>query len=164
MSTPPSLARHATRVVVTGIGAITPLGNSVRDTWRAMLANRLDPMCLYALAATDEALRDARLDPDTLPDATRTEIGVVFGTGIGGLQTFQNQSEAFWKSGPTKVSPFFIPMMIPDMAPGIISIHYGFRGPNHCVVSACATGNHSIGDGLSLIREGHAEIVVCGGR
>ena len=201
MSTPPSLARHATRVVVTGIGAITPLGNSVRDTWRAMLAgrsgaahiasfdatdyktrfacevkafdprgvvdqklaNRLDPMCLYALAATDEALRDARLDPDTLPDATRTEIGVVFGTGIGGLQTFQNQSEAFWKSGPTKVSPFFIPMMIPDMAPGIISIHYGFRGPNHCVVSACATGNHSIGDGLSLIRDGHAEIVVCGG-
>src|SRR5258705_6279154 len=82
---------------------------------------------------------------------------------MGGLQTFQNQSEAFWKSGPTKVSPFFIPMMIPDMAPGIISIHYGFRGPNHCVVSACATGNHSIGDGLSLIREGHAEIVVCGG-
>jgi 3-oxoacyl-[acyl-carrier-protein] synthase II len=198
MKSSPSLTR---RVVVTGIGAVTPLGNSVRDTWRAMLAgrsgaaaiasfdastyktnfacelkafdprgvvdrklaNRLDPMCLYALAATDEALRDARLDPDSLPEATRSNIGVVFGSGIGGLQTFQQQSEVFWRNGPSKISPFFIPMMIPDMAPGIISIHYGFRGPNHCVVSACATGNHSIADALALIRDGHADIVVSGG-
>jgi 3-oxoacyl-[acyl-carrier-protein] synthase II len=196
-----SRLRPERRVVVTGIGAVTPLGNSVAESWRAMLAgrsgaapitgfdasgyrttfacelkafdpraivdrklaNRLDPMCLYAIAAADEALRDARLDPETLPDTTRANIGVVFGTGIGGLQTFQQQTESFFRNGPAKVSPFFIPMMIPDMAPGIISIHYGFRGPNHCVVSACATGNHSIADAVSLIRDGHAEIIVCGG-
>jgi 3-oxoacyl-[acyl-carrier-protein] synthase II len=190
-----------TRVVVTGIGAITPLGNSVPATWRAMLAgvsgaapitafdaseygttfacevhdfdpallidrklaNRLDRVCLFALWATDEALRDARLSREQTTEALRENIAVVFGTGVGGIQTFQEQTEALIRGGPKRLSPFFIPMMIPDMTSGIVSIQNGFRGPNHSVVSACATGNHSIADAAALIRGGHADIVVCGG-
>jgi 3-oxoacyl-[acyl-carrier-protein] synthase II len=189
------------RVVVTGMGAVTPVGNSVPDFWRALLAgtsgarpitrfdatgfdttfacelagfdpravmdrklaNRLDPVCHYALAAADEALRDAGLGREAMTDALRDRTGVVFGTGVGGIQTFQQQSAAFVRGGPRKVSPFFIPMMIPDMAPGIVSIEYGLRGPNHCVVSACATGNHNLADGLALIRDGQADVIVCGG-
>lgn len=189
------------RVVITGLGAVTPLGLSTAATWRAMLAGvsgaagitrfdsagygttfacevkgfdplgymdrklarRLDPVCQYALAAADEALRDAGLAPEVIPDALRNEIGVVFGTGIGGIQTFQDQAEAWVRGGPRKISPFFIPMMIPDMTPGIISIQHGFRGPNHCVVSACATGNHNLADAIALVRAGHANVVVSGG-
>ncbi len=195
------LPSQRTRVVVTGIGAITPLGNSVAATWRAMLAgvsgaapitafdaceytttfacevrdfdpaalidrklaNRLDRVCLFALWSTDEALRDAGLTREQTTDALRENIAVVFGTGVGGIQTFQEQSYALFKGGPKRLSPFFIPMMIPDMTSGIVSIQYGFRGPNHSVVSACATGNHSIADAAALIRGGLAEIVVCGG-
>ena len=191
--------RH--RVVITGLGAITPLALSVPGLWRAMLegtsgaapissfdasghdttfaceikgfdardfmdrklANRLDPVCHYALAAADEALRDAGLDAATLTDSQRDRIGVVFGSGIGGIQTFQEQSAAFIRGGPKRVSPFFIPMLIPDMVPGIISIEYGLRGPNHAVVTACATGNHNIADAALLIRDGQADAIVCGG-
>jgi len=81
-----------------------------------------------------------------MTELQRERAGVVFGSGIGGLQTFQEQTEAYLKGGPRRLSPFFIPMMIPDMASGMIAIRYGFRGPNHCVVSACATGNHNIAD------------------
>jgi 3-oxoacyl-[acyl-carrier-protein] synthase II len=87
----------------------------------------------------------------------------VFGSGIGGLQTFQEQTMSYIKGGPRRLSPFFIPMMIPDMASGVIAIRHGFRGPNHCVVSACATGNHNIGDATSLIRNGDADLMLCGG-
>ena len=191
--------RH--RVVITGLGAITPLALSVPGLWSAMLegasgaapitsfdttgqdttfaceikgfdardfmdrklANRLDPVCHYALAAADEALRDAGLDAATLSDAQRERIGVVFGSGIGGIQTFQEQSAAFIRGGPKRVSPFFIPMLIPDMVPGIISIEYGLRGPNHAVVTACATGNHNLADAALLIRDGQADAIVCGG-
>jgi 3-oxoacyl-[acyl-carrier-protein] synthase II len=191
--------RH--RVVITGLGAITPLGISVPALWRAMLAgtsgaapiasfdaagydttfaceikgfdardfmdrklaNRLDPVCHFALAAADEALRDSGLDASTLTDQQRERIGVVFGSGIGGIQTFQEQSAAFIRGGPKRVSPFFIPMLIPDMVPGIISIEYGLRGPNHAVVSACATGNHNLADAAMLIRDGQADAIVCGG-
>jgi 3-oxoacyl-[acyl-carrier-protein] synthase II len=191
--------RH--RVVITGLGAITPLALSVPGLWRAMLegtsgaapivsfdttgqdttfaceikgfdardfmdrklANRLDPVCHFALAAADEALRDAGLDAAALTDAQRERIGVVFGSGIGGIQTFQEQSAAFIRGGPKRVSPFFIPMLIPDMVPGIISIEYGLRGPNHAVVTACATGNHNIADAALLIRDGQADAIVCGG-
>ena len=191
----------ARRVVITGIGAVTPLGLTATSTWRAMLAGvsgaagitrfdtagfdttfacevkgfdpltcmdrklarRLDPVCQYALAAADEALRDAGLAMESIPDSLRNEIGVVFGTGIGGIQTFQDQAEAWVRGGPRKISPFFIPMMIPDMTPGIISIQYGFRGPNHCVVSACATGNHNLADAIALVRAGQANVVVTGG-
>ncbi|MFI5310084.1 MAG: beta-ketoacyl-ACP synthase II [Gemmatimonadales bacterium] len=189
------------RVVITGIGAVTPLGLTAAATWSAMLegrsgaapitrfdttgytttfacevkgfdpltvmdrklARRLDPVCQFALAAAAAALNDAGLEPGKIPEAERERIGVVFGTGIGGIQTLQEQSESLLKGGPRKLSPFFIPMIIPDMAAGIISIEYGFRGPNHSVVSACATGNHSLADAAALVRAGQADIIVAGG-
>jgi 3-oxoacyl-[acyl-carrier-protein] synthase II len=188
-------------VVVTGMGAITPIGLSVPAFWDALLkgtsgaaritafdpsafdttfacevkgfdphdymerkeAKRLDPFCHYAVAAADEALRDAGLTGDALPAATRERAGVIFGTGIGGLLTFQRQTEEYVRGGPHRLSPFFIPMMIPDMASGVIAIRHGFRGPNHCVVSACATGNHNIADAVKYIRDGDADLVLCGG-
>jgi 3-oxoacyl-[acyl-carrier-protein] synthase II len=189
------------RVVVTGMGALTPIGNTVGEFWSAALrgesgatpitrfdasafdtrfacevkgfdplefldrklTKRLDPFCQYAIVAADEALRDAGIDPPMLSAEAKSRIGVIFGSGIGGLQTLQAQSAVFQKSGPNRLSPFFVPMMISDMAAGIISIRHGFTGPNHCVVSACATGNHNIADGLAAIRSGDADIVLCGG-
>jgi 3-oxoacyl-[acyl-carrier-protein] synthase II len=189
------------RVVVTGMGALTPIGNTVGEFWSAALrgesgatpitrfdasafdtrfacevkgfdplefldrklAKRLDPFCQYAIVAADEALRDAGIDPSLLSADAKSRVGVIFGSGIGGLQTLQAQSAVFQKSGPHRLSPFFVPMMISDMAAGIISIRHGFTGPNHCVVSACATGNHNIADGLLAIRSGDADIVLCGG-
>jgi len=189
------------RVVVTGMGALTPIGNTVGEFWSAALrgesgaapitrfdasafdtrfaaevkgfdplefldrklTKRLDPFCQYAIVAADEALRDAGIDPPTLSTEAKSRIGVIFGSGIGGIQTLQAQSSEFQKHGPRRLSPFFVPMMISDMAAGIISIRHGFTGPNHCVVSACATGNHNIGDGLAAIRAGDADIILCGG-
>src|SRR5688572_8342638 len=175
-----------TRVVVTGMGAITPLGLSTADFWDALLAgrsgaapitafdasawettfacevkgfdaaaymdrklaNRLDPYAQYAMAAAAEALRDASLDADALPAEARDRVGVIFGSGIGGIQTLQKQTITLHTQGPRRVSPFLIPMMIPDMAAGMISMRYGFRGPNHAVVTACATGNDNIADAV----------------
>lgn len=189
------------RVVVTGMGAITPLGLNVPEFWQNLvagtsgaatitafdaseysttfacevkgfdplehmdrkLANRLDLFIQYSLAAAGEALRNSGLPLDTMPQHERDMIGVVFGSGQGGLQTFQQQTKNWLEGGPRKISPFFVPMMITDMAPGAISMHYGFRGPNHSVVSACATGNHNILDALMLIRQGSAEVMVAGG-
>jgi 3-oxoacyl-[acyl-carrier-protein] synthase II len=209
--TSPSAARAANgrttdhrgrqRVVVTGMGAITPLGLSVPAFWEAMLAGksgsatitafdasaftthfaceikgfdplnyldrkqaqRLDRFAQFAVASAEEALRDAGVTADTLSMLQRERAGVVFGSGIGGLQTFQEQTQAYLKGGPRRLSPFFIPMMIPDIASGVIAIRYGFRGPNHCVVSACATGNHNIADATSFIRYGDADLILCGG-
>jgi len=193
--------RGRPRVVVTGIGAITPLGLSAPSFWEAMLASqsgaaritgfdasaftthfacevkgfdplnyldrkqaqRLDRFAQFAAAAADEALKDAGIGPDTLSPLARERAGVIFGSGIGGLQTFQEQTQAYLKGGPRRLSPFFIPMMIPDMASGFIAIRHGFRGPNHCVVSACATGNHNIADGTASIRNGEADLILCGG-
>ena len=189
------------RVVVTGIGALTPLGLTAPATWEAMLAgvsgaapirafdasgfsttfacelkgwnaldhmdrklsNRLDPFAQYAVVAADEALRDAGLDGDALDAEAKDRVGVVFGSGQGGLQTFQEQTRAYLQGGARKLSPFFVPMMITNIAAGVISIRHGFRGPNHCVVSACATGNHNLADGMEAIRRGEADVVVCGG-
>ena len=189
------------RVVVTGLGAVTPLGIGVAKFWTALVsgksgaapirqfdasgldttfacevkgfdplatldrkqANRLDPVTHFAVAATDEALRDAGLEADRLSEGERSRIGVVFGSGIGGIQTFQRQAEAWVRGGPKRISPFFIPTKIPDMTTGVISMRYGFRGPTHCVVSACATGNHNIASALSLIRAGEADVVIAGG-
>jgi 3-oxoacyl-[acyl-carrier-protein] synthase II len=189
------------RVVVTGLGALTPLGLSAPDTWAAMLAGtsgaadirafdasgfstrfacelkgwdpldfidrktagRLDPFAQYALAVADEALRDAGIDSAAMTAGERERAGVIFGTGQGGMQTFQAQTRAYMEGGPRRLSPFFVPMMIADMAAGIISIRHGFRGPNHCVVSACATGNHNIADAMEAIRRGEADVLVCGG-
>jgi 3-oxoacyl-[acyl-carrier-protein] synthase II len=189
------------QVVITGMGAITPLGLTVADTWAAMLAGatgagpitafdastwsttfacevkhfdpvnymdrklagRLDPYAQYAVAAAAEAIRDAGLDPTTMPASATDRIGVIFGSGIGGIQTFQRQAFVFREHGPRRISPFFVPMMIPDMAAGAISILYGLRGPNHCVVTACATGNHNLADALYSIRRGESDVVICGG-
>ena len=189
------------RVVITGMGALTPLGNSVDAFWEAMMrgesgaapitlfdtedfptkfacelkgfnarealgtkaVNRLDRFAQFAMVAAEQAVRDAGLDGDDIPQAEKDRIGVVFGSGIGGLQTFQDQTAIHLERGPRRISPFFIPMMIPDIASGHISMKYGFRGPNYCIVSACATGNNNLGDAYMLIRQGQAEAILSGG-
>ncbi|MEM9664984.1 MAG: beta-ketoacyl-ACP synthase II [Bacteroidota bacterium] len=189
------------RVVVTGMGALTPIGLSVDAYWDAMMqgesgaapityfdadgldtnfacelkgfdpldyvdrkqARRLDYFAIYAMAVARQAIEDARLDPGGLSEAERARIGVVFGTGIGGIKLFDGQAAAYREHGQRRISPFFIPMLIPDMAAGLISIEYGLMGPNYCVVSACATGNNNIGDAYLLIRSGMADAMVCGG-
>ncbi len=194
----PDPQRH---VVVTGLGAVTPLGLSVPDFWEALLrgtsgarliesfdtsdlpvrfacevrgfdplayldrkkARHLDHFCHYAIAAADEALRDAGLRPEELPAAERERCGVIIGTGVGGMKTFLEQTRVLLTQGARRISPFFIPMLIPNMASGYLAIRYGFQGPSHCVVSACATGNHCLADALDLIRSGQADLIVCGG-
>lgn len=189
------------RVVVTGIGAITPIGLSADEFWNNMMnsvsgsalikgfdtsrvttkfacelkgfdatnyidkktARRLDPYAQYALASTAEAVKDSGIDTSTLSDSERGRIGVIFGSGIGGMQTFYQQSLVNDKEGPKRVSPFFIPMLIPDIAAGHISMQYGFRGPNYCIVSACATANNNMIDAYMLIQNGFADVIVSGG-
>ncbi len=191
----------ARRVVVTGMGALTPIGHSAGAFWNGLMngtsgartiesfdpeglrttfacelkdfdpadhldkkaVRRMDPFCQYALVASDEALSDAGIDVDALAQAAKDRIGVAYGSGIGGIQTFRDQSEYFLNHGETRTSPFFIPMLIPDIAAGQIAMRYGFRGPNHATVSACATGNHNIGDAYRLIRGGEIDGAVCGG-
>ncbi|NUN10242.1 MAG: beta-ketoacyl-ACP synthase II [Ignavibacteriaceae bacterium] len=126
-------------------------------------ARRMDPFCQYAIACAGMVLKDAGIDTSTLSEDERNNFGVVFGSGIGGIQTFYNQATTLNNNGPDRVSPFFIPMLIPDIAPGHISIQYGLRGPNHCIVSACATANNNIIDSYLLIKEGMADWILTGG-
>ena len=189
------------RVVVTGMGVLTPIGLTVQEFWDAMMnsksgaatitsfdtskldtkfacplkgfdpflyidkktVKRLDPYAQYALSAAAQAIADSGLDVANLSESEKAKIGVIFGSGIGGIQTFYQQAVINNTQGPSRISPFFIPMMIPDIAAGYISIQYGFRGPNYCIVSACATANNNIIDSYFLIREGIAEIIVSGG-
>jgi 3-oxoacyl-[acyl-carrier-protein] synthase II len=189
------------RVVVTGMGALTPLGPTVEEYWDGLVAGRsgaatigsfdpeglrvtfacelegfdveehldakqarrMDPFCQYALVSAEQAIHDAGLDPDTMPQEEKDRIGVIVGTGIGGMQVFRDQTEYFLDNDEARTSPFFIPMLIPDIAAGQIAMQHGFRGPNHAMVSACATGNHNIGDAYRLIREGDMDAAVCGG-
>lgn len=189
------------RVVVTGLGALTPIGNSVPAYWEAMMAGRsgaapithfdasdypttfacevkdfdagdyldrkearrLDPFAQYAIVAADEALKDAGLDTDTFSEEEKAQTGVVFGSGIGGMKLFQDQVVEFAAHGPRRLSPFFVPMMIIDMAPGLISIRHGLHGPNYATVSACATANNAIADAALVIRAGLADTMVAGG-
>ena len=189
------------RVVVTGMGALTPIGLTVDEFWDGMMngrsgartitsfdtdglrvdfacqlkdfdaedyldrkqVRRMDPFCQYGLIAADAAIRDAGLEGDDMSQRDKDRTGVVYGSGIGGMQTFRDQAEFFMETGERKVSPFFIPMLIPDIASGQIAMQHGFRGPNHAVVSACATGNHNIGDAYRMIREGDMDRAVCGG-
>ncbi|HYE58253.1 MAG TPA: beta-ketoacyl-ACP synthase II [Rhodothermales bacterium] len=189
------------RVVVTGMGALTPIGNNVPDFWRALLAGtsgaapitrfdtthyetkfacevknfraedyldrklvrRMDPFAHYAATVANEALRDAGFDTSTLSEEQRDRFGVVFGSGQGGFQTFQQQTTVLITEGPNRISPFFIPMLITDIAPGHISMMHGLRGPNHSAVSACATGNHNLIDAFLLIQRGAADVMVTGG-
>jgi 3-oxoacyl-[acyl-carrier-protein] synthase II len=187
------------RVVVTGIGALTPLGNSLPEFWNAIKngvcgagpitrfdaskfktqfacevknfdptafidkreARRMDPFTHYALAVSDEAIRDSGILEQTLD---KDRVGVIWGSGIGGLTTFSQEIIDFGKGdGTPRFSPFFIPKMIIDIASGYISIQHGFRGPNYGVVSACATSTHAIIDAFNLIRLGKANVIVTGG-
>ena len=186
------------RVVVTGMGALTPIGLSVDEYWNAMMrgasgaatithfdtaafnthfacelkgfkanefldrkaAQRMDPFSQYALIASDMAVGDAGLSAkDTDPD----RIGVVFGSGIGGMTTYDTQFTNYMQGGPRRISPFFIPMLIPDIAAGNISIKHGFKGPNYATVSACATASHAIGDAFRIVQYGDADAMLCGG-
>ncbi len=186
------------RVVITGIGMVTPLGLSTRETWEGILAMRsgigpitrfdptgfktrfagevkgFDPLnymdrktarrsdrfVQFALAAAQEALRDADLEI-TPQIAPRT--GVIVGTGIGGIESLANGFRVLWDRGPSRVSPLLIPMMIPDMAAGQLAISFGAMGINYCPVSACATGSHALGEAMEAIARGAADVVLAGG-
>jgi 3-oxoacyl-[acyl-carrier-protein] synthase II len=187
------------RVVVTGLGAITPVGNDVATTWRALLegksgagpitkfdassfavrfacevkdfdplqymdrkeAKRADLFTQYAVSAAVQAMRDAGLDSGTGYDPDRT--GVIVGSGIGGLKTFEEQHDVYRERGPSKISPFFIPMFISDIAAGIVSMQFNAKGPNYATVSACATSAHAIGDAFRTIQYGDADVMITGG-
>lgn len=186
------------RVVITGIGALTPIGNSKEEFWNGLIAGkngaglitkfdttnhttkfafelkdfdptsyidkkevkRMDAYTHYALATAAMALEDSQLD---LSKINPEMAGVVFGSGIGGIQTFEDQHNAYIQGGPKRVSPFFVPMMIPDIAAGQISIKYGLKGPNYATVSACATSSHAIADAFMLVQRGSADIMFTGG-
>lgn len=186
------------RVVVTGLGAVTPLGNDVSTFWENLLtgksgvgpitqfdasnlevriaaevkdfdpvglfgrreARRHDRFTLFALEAARQAVADAGL---RFEQEDRDAVGVIIGTGIGGALTFLENYDVLLKAGPRRVSPFMIPMMMPNAAAAVIAITYGLRGPNICVSSACATGAHAIGEAAEMIRRGDAEVMICGG-
>ncbi len=186
------------RVVVTGLGVLTPVGHTVKEFWDNLVAGksgvgkisrfdvsaydcqiagevrRFDPTKVldkkearradlfeqYALAATGQALVDAGLDSSQI---NPERVGVVLGSGIGGIDTFERQHQALLTGGPGRVSPFFIPMMIIDMGPGLVSMRYGLKGPNYATVSACASSAHAIGDAFHIIQRGEAEAMVTGG-
>src|SRR6266852_3914700 len=186
------------RVVVTGLGAVTPVGNTADEFWSALLqgrsgvgpitkfdatdyptriagevknfdpldfvdkkeARRLDPFLQYAIASAAMAVQDAALDTDRI-DGSR--FGVLIGSGIGGITTLLDTHRVLLEKGPDRVSPFFIPMMIVNMASGLVSMRFGAKGPNSSVVTACATGNHAIGDALRLIQRGDADVMIAGG-
>jgi 3-oxoacyl-[acyl-carrier-protein] synthase II len=201
------------RVVITGLGAVTPLGWGVEPTWKALLAGksgagritafdttdyackiacevprvdgrgggsaddptsfdpdkvmsakdrrRIDDFILYAIAAADEAVRDANWTPEDELERQRT--GVIIGSGIGGLNSIADTAIELHEKGPRRVSPFFIPSALINLASGQVSIRYGFKGPNHSVVTACATGAHAVGDASRLIMFGDADVMIAGG-
>jgi len=191
----------AEKIVITGFGAVTPLGNDFPSTWEALragksgvaritkfdvssfpinfgaevknfdpaqymdrkIARRFDGYMHFAYAAVAEALKAAGLDSEKIAQLGADRFGMIIGSGIGGMQSFFEESEAFLKGGHKKVSPFFIPAMIPNMASGMLALEHGFRGLNFSVSSACATGNHAIYCALRFLRCGDADVVVCGG-
>ncbi|MCY8202250.1 beta-ketoacyl-ACP synthase II [Bacillus sp. N12A5] len=186
------------RVVVTGLGALSPLGNDVDTSWNNAIngvsgigpitrvdaeeypakvaaelkdfnvedymdkkeARKMDRFTQYAVVAAKMAVEDADLH---ITDEIAPRVGVWVGSGIGGLETLESQFEIFLTKGPRRVSPFFVPMMIPDMATGQISIALGAKGVNSCTVTACATGTNSIGDAFKVIQRGDADVMVTGG-
>ena len=187
------------RVVITGLGALTPIGNTLPDYWEGLLSGvsgaapithfdaskfktkfacelkgfdplnfmdrkevrKCDRFAQYALVAADEAIQDAGLDFDK---EDKDRIGVIWGAGIGGLETFQNEVLNFGNGdGSPRFNPFFIPKMISDIAPGLISMKHGLRGPNFATVSACASSSNAMIDSLNYIRMGFADIIVSGG-
>ena len=186
------------RVVVTGLGAVTPIGNDVETTWQNAIngvsgvgpitridsepytakvaaelkdfdveqfmdkkdARKMDRFTQYAVAASFMAVKDANLD---ITDDIAPRVGVWIGSGIGGMETFEQQYKTLLDKGPRRVSPFFVPMLIPDMATGQVSIALGAKGFNSCTVTACATGTNSIGDAFRVIERGEADVMISGG-
>ncbi len=186
------------RVVITGMGVISPVGNNLELFWDSLIngksgvgyitqfdtteypvkiaaevkdfqaeefidkkeARRMDRFVQFAVAAAKMALQDANL---TIDESNAERIGVYIGSGIGGLITIEDQHKVLLEKGPKRVSPFFIPMLIGNMASGQVSILTGAKGPNHAPVSACATGTHAIGDAFSVIRRGDADVMIAGG-
>ena len=189
------------RVVVTGIGAVTPLGNTAAETWQNMLngvsgaapithfdaskfkaqfacevkdfnpeqfidrkeARKMDPYCQYALSAAIMAVDDSAMD---IEKVDKNRVGVIFGVGIGGMKTYEEEVTAYAKTADTigpKFNPFFVPKMIADICAGHISIKYGFHGPNYITSSACASSTNALADALNLIRLGKADVIVSGG-
>lgn len=187
------------RVVVTGLGALTPIGNTLNEYWEGLIcgksgaapityfdtekfktkfacelknfnatdfldrkeARKMDRFAQYAMVASDEAIAHSKLDLESI---NKLRVGVVWGAGIGGLETFQNEVLNFAAGdGTPRFNPFFIPKMIADIAPGNISIKYGFMGPNYTTVSACASSANAMIDALNYIRLGHCDVIVTGG-
>ncbi len=186
------------RVVVTGLGCISPLGNNVQDTWEALIAGksgagpitlfdasshktrfacevknfdgaalfggresrRMDRFAQFAVAASHQAVEQAGL---TVDDSNRDRIGIIIGTGIGGIGTLLEQVEIFREKGPDRVSPFLVPMMIADNAAGLVAIRLGVRGPNAAYITACATGSNAVGEAAEIIRRGSADAMLAGG-
>lgn len=186
------------RIVVTGIGILSPIGLSTADFWKSLMegksgaapityfdttdfattfacelkdfkaeayidrksADRMDPYCQYGVIAAEQALKDSGLDMASI-DPTR--IGVVHGSGIGGMTIYDQQFRQYLDRGPRRVSPFFIPMLIPDIAAGQISIRNSLMGPNYATASACATSLHAVMDAVMLLQMGMADYMVCGG-
>lgn len=186
------------RVVITGMGCVSPLGNRYEETWQALIAGksgvdiitaydasdyktriaaevkgfdgnalfglrearRMDRYTQFALAASLEAVENAHL---VIDDANRDRIGVVIGSGIGGLATLSENQRILTEKGPSRISPFLVPMMLVDACPGLIAIYLGVRGPNMAVVTACATGTNAIGEAAEIIRRGKADVMLAGG-
>jgi 3-oxoacyl-[acyl-carrier-protein] synthase II len=186
------------RVVVTGLGVISPLGNDVNEFWQNLLAGksgidfitkfdaaefetkfagevkdfqaedfidrkearRMDLFTQYAIAAAEIAIKHSALNLDSLD---KERVGVIVSSGIGGMDTFEKQSRILIERGPSRISPFFIPMLISDIAPGYIAIRFGFKGPNFSTVSACASSSHAIGEAFRTIQRGEADVMICGG-
>lgn len=188
-----------TRIVITGMGAVSPLGLSVESLWDGLAAGRsglsrvthfdptdypckvggevkdFDPsnwmdakdakrndrFTQFAIAASKMAMESAGLSASDLADPYR--FGCVVGSGIGGLDTIEKQTFRLWESGPRRVSPFMIPMLISNMASGVVAIEVGAKGPNYGIVSACATASHAIGDSIRMLRAGEADVMLTGG-
>lgn len=189
------------RVVVTGLGLMTPLGNDVASTWSALLegksgagpitqfeaderfdvrfacevkgfdpeqymdrkeVRRTDRFAQFAIAVAHQAMEQAGL-ADGLDGVDRDRVGVIIGSGIGGIATFEQQARTLIERGPQRISPFFVPMFILDIASGLVSMRYGVRGPNYATVSACASSAHAVGDAFRIVQRGEADVMIAGG-
>lgn len=189
------------RVVVTGVGLVTPVGNDVESTWRALREGvsgggpitqfeatedfdvrfacevkgfeperymdrkeikRTDRFAQFAIATAQQAMESAGL-ADALGSVDRDRIGVLIGSGIGGIATFEEQARILVERGPQRISPFFVPMFISDIAAGLVSMRFGLRGPNYCTVSACASSAHAVGDAFRIVQRGEADAMIAGG-
>ena len=186
------------RVVITGMGAITPIGNTLEAYWQGLLAakngigpitlfdaskhkcriagevkgfdpleymdakdaKRTDRFAQFAIAASKQALANANL---TITDLNAEQVGVMIGTGVGGLKVMEEQQSVYINKGPNRCSPFMVPMMIANMAAGLTAIHTGAKGPNSCPVTACAAGSNAIGDAFRIVQNGYAQAMICGG-